>query len=491
MVATSGRELDSLLKEHGLTRSRQELQALDKAALDALLKADGLKLGPRMKILNLLLQAPLAEGTEPAATPTTTERIAGPPAAAPPTGHAEACEGAPPADLDEDTCVSLLTELNAAYRSNAFVAALQKLNAMPGSGVEHGHRNGPATDPQYTRQLSALVLEVQKPLLRRFGLPPDASGVARMKGSVHRRRVEQAARGEFSLLELANESRFRLGLTMIRDTRAYDGLEDLCAKQLAGEADGSQGVAAAAPGGDAGAEPAIRRLVARALEAGRISRENAAYIESQLGGAQAASPNLARTLLLLSECGLPHAALTGQDVASTPELFLGAPVVLDRPPSAADFFEHFVKPSRPAVLRGVLDATRWAPLANFADFGYLRRRCGHRRVLVKALGLADQAGRRVFVSDPELKLRVVDWLDMVEAAERDGTPCPFYLGKVPLRTEVSGPLPVPRPEPRRSVPELRRPARAHTKTTCQSPRQAVPKCPRQDTPKCRAHAMCV
>ena len=81
-------------------------------------------------------------------------------------------------------------------------------------------------------------------------------------------------------------------------------------------------------------------------------------------------------------------------------------------------------------------------------------------MLVKTLGVNDQAGRRHFVSDPELKLplvRFLTWpglswpgltwaelkwagltwpgaqvsfLEAVETSERDGAPCPFYLGKV-------------------------------------------------------------
>ena len=42
----------------------------------------------------------------------------------------------------------------------------------------------------------------------------------------------------------------------------------------------------------------------------------------------------------------------------------------------------------------------------------------------------------MFVSDPELKLPLVAFLDAVEESERNGARCPFYLGKVPLRAEL-------------------------------------------------------
>lgn len=44
------------------------------------------------------------------------------------------------------------------------------------------------------------------------------------------------------------------------------------------------------------------------------------------------------------------------------------------------------------------------------------------------------AGRSVFVSDPELRLPFLAFLDAVEASEQHGTRCPFYLGKARANT---------------------------------------------------------
>ena len=59
-----------------------------------------------------------------------------------------------------------------------------------------------------------------------------------------------------------------------------------------------------------------------------------------------------------------------------------------------------------------------------------------RRVPVKSLAVKDRNGRPVFVSDPEMRMTLHDFLDSVEASERAGSRCPFYLGKVPLRAEL-------------------------------------------------------
>ena len=55
---------------------------------------------------------------------------------------------------------------------------------------------------------------------------------------------------------------------------------------------------------------------------------------------------------------------------------------------------------------------------------------------MKSLALDDQRGRPVFVSDPELRLPLTAFLEAVERSEAQGTRCPFYLGKVPLRAEL-------------------------------------------------------
>ena len=115
-------------------------------------------------------------------------------------------------------------------------------------------------------------------------------------------------------------------------------------------------------------------------------------------------PVVVRSLLSMADCGLPCSTLSGADDAPPPAgLGPGMPSadvdVLTETPSAYDFFERYVRPSRPCVLRlAELDADHWPPLRQLPDFAYLRKRCGHRRVLVKSLAIDDCKGRPVFVS---------------------------------------------------------------------------------------------
>ena len=133
---------------------------------------------------------------------------------------------------------------------------------------------------------------------------------------------------------------------------------------------------------------------------------------------------------IMAECGVPSATWlpTTHHDNDVP--------VLDGMPSATAFFEDFVLPSRPVVLRGALNLAM-RPARDLADVDYLRRRCGHRRIPVKSLPREDLEGRRVFVTDPDTRLPFSAFLDAMSAAERDRTSkCPFYLGKIPLKSEL-------------------------------------------------------
>jgi hypothetical protein len=96
------------------------------------------------------------------------------------------------------------------------------------------------------------------------------------------------------------------------------------------------------------------------------------------------------------------AADVSTDPLRAPSRALHEVPVLHSLPTAAAFFTAHVLPSLPAVLRGVVNAQTFPPMANFPNLGYLRRRCAHRRVPVKSLALEDQEGRPVFVSEPSL-----------------------------------------------------------------------------------------
>jgi len=119
-------------------------------------------------------------------------------------------------------------------------------------------------------------------------------------------------------------------------------------------------------------------------------------------------------------------------------------------PNPQAFFEEYVLPNKPVILTGVVDGESFPLLRNLADTEFLRRRCGHRRVLVKSIAHDDKSGRPVFVTDPRLKLPISAFLDALESssAAHDASSVapsgaashrekmPFYLGKVPLKEEL-------------------------------------------------------
>lgn len=341
-------------------------------------------------------------------------------------------------DLSEDQCVSLLRDLVEAYEQPAFVAKLQAFQR------EHG--------PMYVARLGPLVLEVQKPIFRRHGLPADASSVEKMKMAVHRRIAEGTPQAQRRLELMANQARRCLGIAPIPDTRSRGCAEDVFADMLQGKVSGVSTISEAE-----GSAEAVEKAVRAALDGGVLRAATSEFLLGELASG-ACEPKVVRSLLNMAECGLPGSALTGADAApsappsappstppsappaappSTPPSHPPAVAILTELPSAEAFSADFVLPSRPCVLRlPELAAERWPPLRNLPDFAFLRRRCGHRRVPVKSLALDDSKGRPVFISDPELRLPLVAFLDAVEESERNGTRCPFYLGKVPLRAEL-------------------------------------------------------
>lgn len=121
---------------------------------------------------------------------------------------------------------------------------------------------------------------------------------------------------------------------------------------------------------------------------------------------------------------------------------LGAPLDFNGPvavlhkPSMRELFAYVMR-NQPVIIKDGLDAEEgFPPLRNFRDFGYLRYRCGHREVKVKADSTWDHLGRQVFINDPCIQLPMNDYLKMVEDAEYSGASTPFYMGKVPLPKEI-------------------------------------------------------
>lgn len=134
----------------------------------------------------------------------------------------------PDEDLTADQCKSLLLELLQCYYDPSFTAKLAALQACD--------------TPEYLRKLGPLVLTVQAPLLSKYGLEPNASGVDAMKHAIMRRIAEGAP----MLQELANEARRVLGIAPIPGVRgqtAEDALVEMVNAQASdprGQAEASQ-----------------------------------------------------------------------------------------------------------------------------------------------------------------------------------------------------------------------------------------------------------
>ena len=340
--------------------------------------------------------------------------------------HSAAAPSPPPLpdDLTYDQCLELVSSLVLAYSQPAFVQQLHSLS----SG-------------NFLAQLGPMVLKVQAPLFRKFGLEIGPAGVERMKNGVHRRIAEASPRRQRQLHDLTNKARAQLGIAPTSDL-ALTGQQTAegALVRMLGEnpLDTPFGLTSCS----VPSSQALQLEATVAVESGQMTVAAGKYLQAQL--ARGVPPLIVRTELQMARCGIPHQSLTGEDIELDAS-FLQVPILTSMP-SSDDFWNHHVLPNRPAVLRGLIDAQNCPPLANFTDFDYLRRRCGHRRVPVKSLAVHDALGRPMFVSDPELRVPLVAFLDAVEAveasstaAEADGAEkrtCPFYLGKVPLQEEL-------------------------------------------------------
>jgi len=285
-----------------------------------------------------------------------------------------------------------------------------------------------------------------------------------MKFAIHRRIAE----GATELQPLANEARRVLGLQPLPNTR-MQRVEDLLAQmaEITSQADAISRrteitsridtINRVHPiGGRPKAGGAVHAALDAKLQAARTSGKLAPPATALLESIVAhLSPSLASCLVAMATAGLPVAALrsvAAADVSTDPlrasSRALHEVPVLHSLPTAAAFFTAHVLPSLPAVLRGVVNAQTFPPMANFPNLGYLRRRCAHRRVPVKSLALEDQEGRPVFVSEPSLDDRgdLLDSLISLISTDLHRSP-PISTGERPRDQDASCWL----PERRRGV----------------------------------------
>ena len=311
-------------------------------------------------------------------------------------------------DLSAEQCTSLLQDLLRKYAEPEFRAMLDETQRSLKGPAESG-----LSEPIWAH-LAPRLLRVQAPVLAKYGLPPSPTGVELMKFAIHRRIAE----GATELQPLANEARRVLGLQPLPNTR-MQRLEDLLAQmaEISSRSDAISRRSEITSRTDIinwiqtnGGRPKTGGTVHAALDvklqaartSGKLAPPATALLESIVAHL---SPSLASCLVAMATAGLPVPALrsvAAADVSTDPLRALHEVPVLHSLPTATAFFTAHVLPSLPAVLRGMVNAQTFPPMANFPNLGYLRRRCAHRRVSVKSLALEDQEGRPVFVSEPSL-----------------------------------------------------------------------------------------
>jgi len=306
-----------------------------------------------------------------------------------------------PQDLSAEELEALLSELLGKYKEASFQKSLQE-----------AYRSCALQKIGLQAALGPLVLSVQKPLLEKYGLPANAQGVDLMKHAVQRRICE----GFDKLEDLANKARQALGIEQLpkrhvtAEEQLQRGADDTAAK-FANEQLWQQ----------------CTQMLQQATSRGAIPSASAEFLQELLERKEVSVPSIL-CLFRMAQLGI-HVAQLQSSVPMKVQ-------VLHELPSAEDFFKTYVLTGTPVVIRGAFPAGRFQPAETLPDFAFLRRKCSHRRVLVKSLGFQDGAGRQQFMTDPELKLPFGAYLDAVEACERGEGAMPYYLGKVPLRAEL-------------------------------------------------------
>lgn len=254
--------------------------------------------------------------------------------------------------------------------------------------------------------LPQLLLPVQAPVLTSLGLSADFDGVKVLQNAIYRRVNE----GDPELRELANEMLARLGVPKITASARDMKVEDFLLQGA------DQGAVYSA---DLATTMQLPAAINALMESLQRTRQPRCPI----------SISVLKVWSIWEQLGLP------------PELQLRpaedeSPIVARLENPTADELRECVMQNRPAIISGALDETAFPPLRNFADFDYLRRRCGDKPVRVKGNMCSDRDGRQVYVSDPVVSMPFAEYLDMVEKSESAGEPPSFYMGKAPISKEL-------------------------------------------------------
>lgn len=312
--------------------------------------------------------------------------------------------------LDVEELREIVAELIAAYSEPELQRKIRSVYEKQRKAASNG---GGSED--YMAELREVLWPCQTDIAEAYGLPGTSEGLQRIQNEVQRAITE----GDVEIGCLADEALMLLGMSplqnIIQEVKAEDFLN--CIYTAAGDSSGIEveefllNLKCETP-----LEKAAR---ARGLIAARRLKEE----RNPPGGLTC---GLLRTWAAYERLGLAP-----QHMISNEPL----PVARLKRPSAAQVWE-FVLRNQPVVIEGAVNADDFPPFFDFADFDYLRERCGHRYVKVKGDSCWDNKGRQLFLNDPTIELSISDYLDLIEVAEEHETCISWYMGKLPLHTDV-------------------------------------------------------
>lgn len=313
--------------------------------------------------------------------------------------------------LDVEELREIVAELIAAYSEPELQRKIRGVYEKQRKAAS----NGGGGSEDYMAELREVLWPCQTDIAEAYGLPGTSEGLQRIQNEVQRAITE----GDVEIRCLADEALMLLGMSplqnIIQEVKAEDFLN--CIYTAAGDSSGIEveefllNLKCETP-----LEKAAR---ARGLIAARRLKEE----RNPPGGL---SCGLLRTWAAYERLGLAP-----QHMISCEPL----PVARLKRPSAAQVWE-FVLRNQPVVIEDAVNADDFPPFFDFADFDYLRERCGHRYVKVKGDSCWDNKGRQLFLNDPTIEISIADYLDLIEVAEEHETCISWYMGKLPLHTDV-------------------------------------------------------
>ncbi|CAE7853163.1 kdm8 [Symbiodinium necroappetens] len=317
-------------------------------------------------------------------------------------------------EIEPDELREIVAELIAAYSDPDLQRKIRDIYEKQRRAQLQASAAGVASE-DHMAELRELLWPCQTDIAEAYGLPGTTEGLQRIQNSVQRRITE----GDIEVRCLADEALMLIGMSplqnIIQEVKAEDFLN--CIYGAAGDSSGTEieefflNLRCETP-----LEKAAR---ARGLMAARRLKEE----RNPPGGLTC---GLLRTWAAYEKLGLAP-----QHIISTEP----PPVARLKNPTAAQVWE-FVLRNQPVIIEGACNPKDFPPATDFADFDYMRARCGHRYVKVKGDSCWDNKGRQLFLNDPTIEISVSDYLDLVEVAEEHETCISWYMGKLPLHTDL-------------------------------------------------------